>query len=401
MNDLPGPINPNAEYTRADGIELALGAGDDVVARLEDKELHCGAMGLRLLDAFAYPKTVTEAVESITVAGAQGWMELTSLAVVMIETGLIRSGDVSLASHDEGFGAGAVHIHMLNDTARCTAYLHAIEEVVRPGDVVVDIGTGTGLLAMMAARCGAKRVYAIESGAAAAVAESAFRDNALSDTITLVRGRSTDVELPEKVDVIISELIGNSPLAERVVEAHRDARRRFGHAKTRSIPQTLHLNADIVSVPGDLKAELFTSPASLQQWRKSYGVDLSALRPSADDPPLKHYLPAQSTGVWPRAASGVQLGTVNLADADSSDFTCSRETRCEAPAVVDGVLVWFELELGPTVRFSTAPDKASQTNHWLSPLWVIPVGRAVARGEVLVIDYTQRGGKERCWVRQT
>jgi predicted RNA methylase len=106
-----------------------------------------------------------------------------------------------------------LHLALLNDRRRTTSFLDTIATVVRPGDVVVDVGTGTGVLALAAARAGARHVYAIEMGGIADCAEGLFEASDASDRITLVRGRSLDVRLPERADVLVCELIGHAPLA--------------------------------------------------------------------------------------------------------------------------------------------------------------------------------------------
>ena len=89
---------------------------------------------------------------------------------------------------------------MLHDDRRTGDYLAALAEAVRPGDVVLDIGTGSGVLAVAAARAGARRVYAVEASDIAEVAERVFAANGVTDTVTLVPGWSREIELPEPAD---------------------------------------------------------------------------------------------------------------------------------------------------------------------------------------------------------
>ena len=108
-----------------------------------------------------------------------------------------------------------MHIAMLNDRRRTASFLAAIRRVVRPGDVVVDVGTGTGVLAIAAAQAGAARVYAVEATGIGKLAEANFRANGLQDRITLVPGWSMQVTLPERADVLVSEVIGKTPLVNK------------------------------------------------------------------------------------------------------------------------------------------------------------------------------------------
>lgn len=96
----------------------------------------------------------------------------------------------------------------LIDEERSMAFAKAIAATVRPGDVVVDMGTGSGVLAMLAVRAGAKKVYAIEIDRSnIATLDAVFRANGLEDRIVLIHGDVCKVDLPEKVDVIIGEMI--------------------------------------------------------------------------------------------------------------------------------------------------------------------------------------------------
>ena len=91
-------------------------------------------------------------------------------------------------------------------------------------DVVVDIGTGTGILATCAALSGARRVHAIESSAIADAAEQVFEKNGVADRVNLVRERSTRVTLPERGDLLVTETIGNDLLDEHLLAIVSDAK---------------------------------------------------------------------------------------------------------------------------------------------------------------------------------
>lgn len=115
-----------------------------------------------------------------------------------------------------------VYAQMRDDDKRTSAYEQAIK-AASPGKVVLDLGTGAlALLAVMAARAGAKHVYAIEVNEEAYTAATKHvAELGLSETITLLHGFSTEVALPERVDLIIHEIIGEIATLEGVVVALR------------------------------------------------------------------------------------------------------------------------------------------------------------------------------------
>src|SRR4051812_34117782 len=95
---------------------------------------------------------------------------------------------------------------MINDALRMDAYARALRRAIRPGSVVLDLGTGPGIFALVACQYGAGRVYAVEPADVIQVAREIARANHLEDRITFLQDFSTQAELPEKADVIISDL---------------------------------------------------------------------------------------------------------------------------------------------------------------------------------------------------
>ena len=133
------------------------------------------------------------------------------------------------------------HREMLGDRARVRRFVEAVRAAVRPGDVVLDLGTGSGILGFAAARAGAARVYAIDRGHIITVAEQLAQRNGVDDRIRFMRGASRELELPERVDVIVAEIIGAFGLEEEIVESLADARQRFLKPGGRMLPDRLEL----------------------------------------------------------------------------------------------------------------------------------------------------------------
>ena len=98
------------------------------------------------------------------------------------------------------------HRVLLADRECQDRFYRAIQEQVKPGDVVLDLGTGSALHAMFACQAGASKVYAVEEDSIIAVAEEVVARNGMEDRIEFVYGNSNNIELPEKVDAIISNI---------------------------------------------------------------------------------------------------------------------------------------------------------------------------------------------------
>ena len=107
-----------------------------------------------------------------------------------------------------------VHRSMICDRIRTEAFKSAIDSVVRSGDVVLDAGAGSGILSVFAARAGAARVYAVEQTSVAVFAQELAAANGVSEIVRVIHGDVMDVELPERVDVIVSEWLGGFGIDE-------------------------------------------------------------------------------------------------------------------------------------------------------------------------------------------
>lgn len=130
------------------------------------------------------------------------------------------------------------HRQYLSDTPRLAAFERAIAATVRPGDVVADIGCGTGILGLLACRAGAARVYAIDGGGMIQVARQAAAANGFGDRIVHLHGYSTRVDVPEPVDVLLADQIGRMGFEAGVVQVFEDARRRWLKPGGRVIPES-------------------------------------------------------------------------------------------------------------------------------------------------------------------
>src|SRR5437867_8406546 len=117
------------------------------------------------------------------------------------------------------------HRQFLCDRARLQVFERAVAAAVRPGDVVIDLGAGTGILGMFACRAGASRVYAIEAGGMIEVARALAQANGFGDRILFLRAHSSDVTLPEQADVLVADLVGRMGFEAGAFEVYGHVRR--------------------------------------------------------------------------------------------------------------------------------------------------------------------------------
>jgi protein arginine N-methyltransferase 1 len=139
-----------------------------------------------------------------------------------------------------------IHEEMIKDKIRTKSYEMAIisnQDILR-GKIVLDIGCGTGILSIFAARAGAKHVYAIDNAEIAEYAKFIIKNNNLSDKITVIKGKVEEIELPVPyVDVIISEWMGYFLLYESMLDTVLYARDKWLIKQNGIImPDKFHLN---------------------------------------------------------------------------------------------------------------------------------------------------------------
>lgn len=134
------------------------------------------------------------------------------------------------------------HARMVGDSKRTDPLLRTVAKAVQKGDVVLDIGTGVGILAIAAAKAGAKRVVAIDCDADA-LEEAARRAKKarVDDRISFVQKLSFDLKLPKRADVILCETVGSFAFDENILATLSDAKRRLLTSGGRIVPIGLEL----------------------------------------------------------------------------------------------------------------------------------------------------------------
>jgi len=237
-----------------------------------------------------------------------------------------------------GYGA------MIADRVRVDGYSRALSQAVRPGCVVADIGTGAGIFAMLACRFGARRVYAIEADDIIQVAREIAAANGCAERIEFIQGLSTQVSLPERADVIISDLRGVLPWFEGHIPAIADARRRFLAPGGVLIPQRDTLWTAVVEAPehyGPL----------VGPWVESqFGYDLRPARRISTNTWQKARVRPEQLLTEPRCC-----GTLDYATVEEPDFATELTCKVARAGTASGLLVWFDSTLWDNLEFSNSP----------------------------------------------
>ncbi|MFO0677578.1 MAG: 50S ribosomal protein L11 methyltransferase [Polyangiaceae bacterium] len=394
-------MTPKTRLRRAAPLDVRFDSAGLATVRHAGGSVHAGPHTLAILDAFARPKTFEEGLRELGIRapGAESWMELSSAVVSLARVGVLVEvdSDDRRLSETGGFGSVRSHAAMLDDRARTSAFVEAVAKVVRPGDVVVDIGTGTGILAMAAARAGARRVYAVESSAIAKVARRAIVANGFSDVVEVVEGWSTEVTLPERCDVLVTELIGDDPLCERIVEVVADARKRLLKDDARVIPEELVVSVVPVTLDGG-RTPTTVDAASIARWREWYGFDLSALRDALGDESPRVMRPAvemrSTTALGPDVTTfsmDLRAGVRKVPSVDRDGVVPSSwdvSGTIDAPGQLEAFVMCFDARLAEGIRISTHPARVDDGICWLSAVWPVHGPKVVAAGASYALRIT-------------
>lgn len=266
---------------------------------------------------------------------------------------------------------------MVSDRLRTDAFAAAIREVVQPGDVVLDVGTGTGILAMFAAKAGARKVYAVDVTDIAEVATDLVKANGLSDQIQVIRGRAGELKLDQEVDVIISEWLGNAAFAEGMLHAVLDARDHNLTPTGRMLPSKVRVLLAPLDEPILYNAE---GPGF---WRERiHGLDFSSLEEVELSQGRTMQIRVETAALL---APGQVILELDLLTASAEDVWS--ENQLEFIPIRDGVLngfcVWFEAELSQSVLLDTGPF--SPETHW-SQTYMSFSPRPVRAGERVEVN---------------
>ena len=221
---------------------------------------------------------------------------------------------------------------------------------------MLDIGTGSGVLAVAAARAGARHVYAVEASDIAEVAERVFAANGVQDRVTLIPGWSRQIELPEPADLLVAEIIGNEPFEEEILETTLDARRRLLKPEARLIPNALTLLARPLLVPEAEARQRAIGRDAVERWRRLYDIEFQPLLdaapagPGALHPPRARWRPGGRPSGPP-----VVLAAVDLAAFEDASVAAPPTSPSTQRATVNAVAVTFRADLHGAVAHTLDP----------------------------------------------
>nr|NVI69795.1 arginine methyltransferase 1 [Cucujiformia] len=226
------------------------------------------------------------------------------------------------------------------------------------GKIVMDIGCGTGILSMFAAKAGAKQVIAIECSNIVDYAKKIIETNKLDHIITIVKGKVEEVTLPpgiEKVDIIISEWMGYCLFYESMLDTVLFARDKWLKPDGLLFPDRCSLFVTAIE-DRQYKDE------KINWWDDVYGFDMSSIRKIAISEPLVDVVDPKQVVTNSCLLKEVDLYTVKKEDLE---FSSPFNLICRRNDYIQAFVTFFNVEFTKCHKrlgFTTAPDAAY--THW-------------------------------------
>ena len=352
---------------------------------------------LAILGQFSKPRSISDAIKNLKsqIISIQRWIELNDTILGLCKNNILVEADLKrqvLNTKPGGYNSASFHIALLNDSIRTNNFIEAIRKTVKKTDVVLDIGTGTGVLAIAAAKCGAKHVYAIEASEIAELAKENIARNDLSGKITLIKGYSSQVELPQKADVLVSEVIGNDPLEENILEIYSDAFKRHLKKNARCIPEVLKIYGIPLTIPVSMLTKHYFGKGQISSWQGIYGIDFSALNDAKRPDNYSFYVHPAKAVKWNILSPPVLLANLKLDEISNISIKNKCSIKTTVSGRLNGILIYFQAALAGNIKLSTNPVTSVKGTSWTCRVWVIPETIVVKKGQKLDIEYNYRAG---------
>lgn len=269
-----------------------------------------------------------------------------------------------------------IHEDMLKDEVRTLSYRDAIEQnpSLFRGKVVLDVGCGTGILSMFAARAGARKVYAVEKCDIVSYGRQIVEENGFSDVITVLQGGMEDLDIPEPVDVVVSEWMGYALLYESMLPSVISARDRFMAKGGTMFPSSARMYVAAVE-DGDYRKQ------KIDFWDNVFGFDFQPIKEWALLEVLVDTVPVERVVTSDAVIAEFDLNRVKAEELIvDTDFAL----RAEKESMVHAFVLWFDVTFdGPEKRVTLSTSPFETATHWSQSIFYLETPQHIDAGDVV------------------
>jgi protein arginine N-methyltransferase 1 len=280
---------------------------------------------------------------------------------------------------------------MIADKARMDPYVYALKSLIRPDSVVLDIGTGAGIHALLACKFGARKVYAIEPNDAIHLAKELAQVNGFADRIEFIHDLSTRVTLPERADLIVSDLRGVLPLYGEHIPAILDARERHLAPGGTLIPKR-----DTVWVSLVEARNLYHEIA--MPWDYPYGLNMDIAKQIV----LNNWYEEKadrfgkrSLLTEPKIWAEIEYRSIDDPDVNPSSI----KQQAMRDGIAHGLMMWFDAEIAKEIHIFNGPGAAKTAEVYGCGFFPLLEPVSITKGDTIRLDISADHRKQQYFWR--
>ena len=250
----------------------------------------------------------------------------------------VKDSQNKLDYYFDSYSHYGIHEDMLRDKARTKAYEMAITKSPElfKDKIVLDVGCGTGVLSIFAAKAGAKHVYAVDNANIYLKAKEIVDLNGFKDKITVINGKIEEIELPVKeVDIIISEWMGYLLLYEGMFDSVIFAREKWLRKDGKGM---LFPNRASMSLKGIDDINYWRE--KMDFWNSVYGYDYRTFQKWIQLEPLVETCPINVISTEESCILDLDLMTATKKDLD---FSSTYRIKSNINGHINGLVIWFDV----------------------------------------------------------
>jgi len=270
-----------------------------------------------------------------------------------------------------------IHEDMLKDAVRTGSYSRAItrNKHLFANKIVLDVGSGTGILSLFAARSGAKHVYGVECSEVVRTAQKIVDANGLADKVTFIQGKVEEITLPvDKVDILISEWMGYFLLYESMLDTVLFARDKWLAPGGLIFPDQASLYIAAIE-DADYKDE------KIGFWSNVYGFDFSCVKKCVMEEPIVDVV---DEGAIVTDACRILSLDLRTCTKESLDFVAHYKLTLQRKDFLHAFIAWFDVQFTAChkpVVFTTGPH--GRFTHWKQTVFYMQDVLVCEKGETL------------------